>query len=211
MTLKTPKDTNYAVVVVEIKTLVPLEKLDNVQATPIMGQQVIIGKDVNVGDIGLYFPVESQLSKEFLSNNNLYRDKTLNIDTEKGGYFDVNGRVRCQKFQTHASEGLFMPINSIEFTGVKSSELKLQDEFDELNDIEICKKYVVKATRTEGTPGSKKDRTVNDKMRDKLVENQFKFHEDTSLLYKNLFKIKADTIFIYHTKNMALLQYLLMS
>ena len=182
MTLKTPKDTNYAVVVVEIKTLVPLEKLDNVQATPIMGQQVIIGKDVNVGDIGLYFPVESQLSKEFLSNNNLYRDKTLNIDTEKGGYFDV-----------------------------KSSELKLQDEFDELNDIEICKKYVVKATRTEGTPGSKKDRTVNDKMRDKLVENQFKFHEDTSLLYKNLFKIKADTIFIYHTKNMALLQYLLMS
>jgi hypothetical protein len=194
MNLKAPKDSNYAVVVVEIKTLIPLENCDNVQATPIMGQQVIIGKDVKVGDIGLYFPVESQLSKEFLSNNNLYREKSLNVDTEKSGYFDENGRIRCQKFRGHNSEGLFMPINSIEFTGINPSELKIADEFDELNGIEISKKYVVKASKTHGTHVSPKSRTMNNKMRDKLVENQFKFHKDTLILGKNTHKIKPDTL-----------------
>lgn len=195
MNLKTPKNSNYAAVVVEIKTLVPLENCDNVQGAPIMGQHVIVGKDIEVGEVGLYFPLESQLTKEYLSANNLYRDKTLNSDQTKVGYFDVNGRIRCQKFRGHDSEGLFMPINSIRFTGVNPvTDLKMADEFDELNDIEICRKYIVKDTKIQGTPGSKKDRNMNDKMKDKMVENQFKFHQDTSILYKNTHKISADTI-----------------
>ena len=195
MKLKTPKNSNYAAVVVEIKTIIPLENCDNVQGTMIMGQQVIIGKDINVGQIGIYFPLECQLSKEYLSANNLYRDVTLNANQDrKGGYFDLNGRVRCQKFlKIHKSEGLFMPIDSIEFTGVNASDLKLGDEFDELNDIEICAKYVVKNSRTPGTPGSKKGKS-DKKHQSKILENQFRFHDDTSMLYKNLHKIHPNDL-----------------
>lgn len=198
MTLKTPKNPNYAAVVVEIKTIVPLENCDNVHGAIIMGNQVIVSKNVNVGDIGLYFPLETQLTKEYLSTNNLYRKSlNLNVDSEdKGGYFDENGRIRCQKFRTiHKSEGLFMPIESIEFTGVKSTDLELTNEFDELNGVEICRKYVVKTQKQSGLPGSgKKNRNMNEKMKDKLIENQFKFHNETGLLYKNSHIIKPDTL-----------------
>src|ERR1035437_5432588 len=195
MNLKKAKDDNYAAVVVEIKTLVQLENCTNVQGAIIMGQQVIVGNDVKIGDIGLYFPLESQLSKEYLVANNLYRNADLNSDTTKKGYFDENGRIRCQKFVKHDSEGLFMPIESIEFTGVKASDLELTNEFDELEGIEICRKYIVKANRIQGLPGTgKAGRNMNDKMKDKMIENQFKFHADTSILYKNTHKIQAETI-----------------
>lgn len=194
MKLKTPKNSNYAAVVAEIKSLIPLENCDKVLATPIMGQQIIVDKSTKIGDVGLYFPLECQLSKEYLSNNNLYREKTLNLNQEKSGYFDTNGRVRCQKFRgLHNSEGFFMPINSIEFTGVVASDLKLGDEFDELNGIEICKKYVVKDSKTQGTPGSKKDKAYK-KYKSKLIENQFRFHNHTSMLYKNLNRIHPEDL-----------------
>lgn len=189
MELKKPKNSNYAAVVVEIKTMTPLENCNNVVATHIMGQQVIIGKDTNIGDIGLYFPVECQLSGAFLKNNNLYRNIDLNNDNTKKGYFDENGRVRCQKFVKHDSEGFFIPIDSLEFTGVDTSKFKLGQEFDEVNGVEICKKYMIKTQRTPGLGGNKNSKLVK-KHETKLVENQFRLHGDTSMLYKNLHRIK---------------------
>ena len=104
---------NYCGTIVEIKTLVPLENCNNVQAAIVMGNQVIVGNDVKIGDIGIFFPVETQLSKEYLSANNLYRDSELNVDKNKKGYFELNGRIRCVKFRGNKSEGLFMPIESL--------------------------------------------------------------------------------------------------
>ena len=191
MKLVKPKNSNYAAVVVEIKTLVPLENCDNVQAAIIMGNQVIVSKDVKVGDIGLYFPLECALSKDYLLNNNLYRKPELNRDSSQKGYFEENGRIRCQKFRGNNSEGLFMPMSSVQFAGVL--ELDLGSEFDELNGINICKKYVIKQQRTPGAPGNKTSKKTK-KWESKLVDNQFKFHQDTSMLYKNVHRIKPDDI-----------------
>ena len=193
--MKKPKNENYAAIVVEIKTIIPLEKCDNIQGAIIMGNQVIVSKDVKIGDIGLYFPLECQLSKEYLSNNNLYNKPELNVDNTKKGYFDENGRIRCQRFRGHKSEGLFMPIESMdsflpypEFEG-----LEIGTCFDELNGIPICSKYVVKQNKTPGQPGSKKNKSIK-KHESKLVENQFRFHQDTSLLYRNLHRIEPNSL-----------------
>ena len=191
MKLNKPKNENYAAIVVEIKTLVPLEKCDNVQGAIIMGNQVIVSKDVKVGDVGVYFPLECQLSKEYLSNNNLYNKPELNIDNTKKGYFDENGRIRCQRFRGHKSEGLFMPLESLQSFGVL--ELELNSCFDEINGFEICKKYVVKTNRTLGQPGSRKSKTKI-KYESKLIENQFRFHDDTAMLYRNLHKITPESL-----------------
>ena len=198
MKLNKPKNENYAAVVVEIKTIIPLEKCDNVQAAIIMGNQVVVSKDVKVGDIGLYFPLECALSKEYLSNNNLYRvhknKPNLNIDTTlKGGYFEENGRVRCARFLGHKSEGLFMPKESLNFCLKVGDILNLNDTFDELNEIPICSKYVVKTNKTPGQPGSKKGAGKLAK-ESKLIENQFRFHNDTSQLYRNLHRINPDDL-----------------
>lgn len=189
MKLNKPKNENYAAVVVEIKTLIPLEKCDNVQGAIIMGNQVVVSKDVKVGDIGLYFPLECQLSKEYLANNNLYNKPELNVDNTKKGYFDENGRIRCQRFRGHKSEGLFMPLISINYFLDYSEfeKLEIGNSFDELNGTPICSKYVVKQNRTPGQPGSKKTKSAK-KYESKLVENQFRFHQDTLCVdfYRNV-------------------------
>lgn len=193
------KNSNYAAIVVEIKTIIPLEKCDNVQAAIIMGNQVVVSKDVKVGDIGLYFPLECQLSKEYLSNNNLYNKYELNIDNTKKGYFDENGRIRCQRFRGHKSEGLFMPLSSLEFIYKNDSNysnipiFEYNTIFDELEGTPICFKYVVKTNRTPGQPGSKKSKSTK-KYESKLVENQFRFHVDTSMLYRNLHRIEPNSL-----------------
>lgn len=185
---------NYCGTIVEIKTLIPLENCNNVQAAIIMGNQVIVGNDVKIGDIGIFFPVETQLSKEYLSANNLYRDIELNIDKTKKGYFELSGRIRCVKFRGNKSEGLFMPIESLYFIYDKSGEYpKVNDSFNEFNDVEICKKYVVKQERKsdhvkhQNGKGFKKYET-------KLIDGQFRFHGDTEQLYKNLHRINPDSL-----------------
>lgn len=194
MKIKEPKNQNYAAVVVEIKTIISLEKCDNVQGAIIMGNQVVVSKDVKVGDIGLYFPLECQLSKEYLSNNNLYNKSELNVDNTKKGYFDENGRIRCQRFRGNKSEGLYMPLNSLDFIfSYSNGDLNLNDCFDELYGTPICSKYIVKTNRTPGQPGSKSSKSTK-KYESKLVENQFRFHQDTSMLYRNLHRIEPNSL-----------------
>ena len=196
------KNRNYCATVVEITKLVELPNCSNVQYAIIMGNSVVVSKQVKVGDIGLFFPVETQLSKEYLSANNLYRKPELNSNPEEKGYFEENGRIRCVKFKQNKSEGLFMPIQSILFTLPKVKEydatnliglpINLGDEFDEIEGIEICKKYIPKTTRTPGAPGNKKNREK--KYESKLVDGQFRFHNDTSVLYKNLHRFTPESL-----------------
>lgn len=193
MKLKQPKNENYAGIVVEIKTTVPLAGCNNVQAAIIMGNQVIVSKDTKVGDIGIYFPLECQLSKEYLSNNNLYRKKlNLNIDPEdKGGFFEENGRIRCQKFMGYKSEGLYMPLESLQFAG--KLHFEIGDVFDELNGVEICRKYVTKKKVNSHRNTTEKS-SSRIKRESRLVDGQFRFHDNTSMLYRNLHRIEPDTI-----------------
>jgi hypothetical protein len=184
---------NYCATVVAINNIIPLDNCDNVVHTSIMGNLVVVNKDIKIGKLGLFFPVECQLSKEYLSANNLYRNQLLNVDNTKKGHFEENGRIRCVKFRGHNSEGLFMPLESLDFISDKSIEI--DTEFNILNGVEICKKYTVKIHNTPGTPGNKKDRNSNLKRYEsKLVDNQFKFHLDTGQLFRNLHEIKPDSL-----------------
>ena len=133
---------NYCATVVQINNIIPIEKANNIQHAIIMGNSVIVSKNVNIGDIGLFFPVESQLSSLYLSCNNLYREKELNIDKTKSGFFELNGRVRCVKLIGNKSEGLFMPLNSLNNLNIGSDldiDLKVGDEFNIINNIKFVK------------------------------------------------------------------------
>ena len=181
---------NYCATVVAIQNVIPLENCDNVVHTSIMGNLIVVSKDIRIGELGLFFPVECQLSKEYLSANNLYRNQLMNVDTTQKGYFEDNGRIKCVKFRGHNSEGLFMPLKSLDFITEKYPEINT--EFNSINGVEICKKYIIRIDRT---PGTKKDRNKNmKKYESKLVDNQFRFHLDTSALYKNLHEITPDSL-----------------
>lgn len=199
MKLKPPKNPNYAAVIVEITNTISLEGMDRVQAAIVLGNQVIVDKSVKKGDIGVYFPVECKLSHNYMAANNLYRKKELNSDKDKGGYFEENGRVRCVKFaKVHKSEGIFMPLESITnmLPNTDLSDLKFNvgDTFDEIEGIEICRKYIVNL-RQKGSELSG-GRSGRGKLarESKLIDNQFRFHDDTSMLFRNLHKINPNSI-----------------
>jgi hypothetical protein len=195
MKFKAPINENYAATIVRIDNIIPLANCDNVVHTSIFGNLVVVDKDTQKGTLGIYFPVETKLSHLYLFNNNLYRDNTQNWNINEKGYFEENGRIRCVKFRGNKSEGLFMPISSLlHYASIEElATTTVGDVFDEINGIKICEKYVPRIVNMPGAPGSKKDKNLVKKT-SRLIEGQFRFHGDTAMLGKNIFKIKPDTL-----------------
>lgn len=192
----TVSNKNYCATVVKIERLVALDGCDNVQGAIIFGNNVIVDKLTKSGDIGIYFPIESKLSKEFLSNNSLYRDKTLNKNTSKGGYFSDSGRIKAEKFRGHKSEGFFIPIQSLDYLNINFNELNVGDEFNEINGVEVVDKYVIVVK--ESNNNSQKQNKA--KRFNRLVDEQFRLHYDTSQLAKNMHNVHPDDFISITTK-----------
>src|SRR5690606_29639571 len=91
-------NTNYCGIVAKIAKLEQIPNADNIQVAYVLGEVVIVSKTAKVGCIGVFFPPDTQLSSDYLSNNNLYRDADKNKNPESKGFFDSNGRVRVQPF-----------------------------------------------------------------------------------------------------------------
>lgn len=184
MNLKAPRNENYCAVVVDIKNTVDIG-LNTICATSIFGNQVLVSKALELPTRGLFFPAGTQLMPAFLKANNLYRKAELNEDPTKTGFFDENGRVRALKLRGHKSEGFWIPLmDSV------VNELQEGDAFDFLGDIEICRKYVVPGkTYSQRLAGPKKARAI-----DRIAANQFRFHEDTSHLGRNLHRIMPEAL-----------------
>lgn len=197
--LKKPSNENYCANVVKIKNIIELEGMNTIAHTNIYGNMVILSKNTEIDTIGLFFPLETQLCKEFLHNNNLYRKKELNRDNSKKGFFEDNGRVRCQKFQGYKSMGFFIGLSAIDFAQY-NKELKEGDCFDELNGVKICNKYIVKQLQSNVQGNSNKGKKRLEKI-SKLIDGQFKFHESTAQLGKNIQLLKPNDI-ISITKKM---------
>ncbi len=194
MNIEKPENENYSATVVKIEKIVKLsedkearqEQCDNVVGAPLLGFQAIVGKDTEVGTIGVLFTAETQLSEEMTKVNNLYRHSELNADQAKTGYIEDNRRVKAMKFRGHRSDALFLPLTSLEFTGVDVSELNVGDSFDKLNDKEVCKKYTVK--RKSGLGVHKNKAVVFKRVDEKFLPQ----HYDTDNYWRNKHVLKGN-------------------
>lgn len=184
-------NNNYSGVVVKITKLVKLDNCDNVQHAIVMGNKVIVSIDTSINDIGIFFPVESQLSDIYCKFNNLYKKKELNEEQDNVGYFEENRRIKCIKFRGHNSEGLFMPISSMDALGIDSENFNIGDEFTDVNNINICKKYIIPRQQSSGKNRQQQPKKTR---KSKIIDNQFKFHHDTKQLYKNTHRIQPSDI-----------------
>jgi hypothetical protein len=188
--LQAPENPNYAATVVEITRIVPLENCDNIVGTPLLGYQAIVSKDTEVGDLGVVFTAETQVSEEYARLNNLHRHGNLNDDESAKGFLEDNRRVRALKLRGHRSDALFMPLSSLVYTGADISSLKPGDTFDKLNGHDICKKYVVR--RTEGKPGSRAEKGKKKPAFKRVDEKFLPEHYDTSSYFRNPGAIAPD-------------------
>ena len=182
---------NYAAKIIKIEEFIkhPNPNCTRLKCCTIDGYSIATGIDTEPG-IYIYFPIECAIKSTYLSSNNLFRDKEMNVDKEKSGFFEDNGRVKIIKLQGYPSEGFIMPIESIitwlDFIGIKEECLGLQigTEFDTINGNILCTKYIPKAIKTAGQPNGAKISKKLNKGIDRVIDTQFRFHYNTTLIKK---------------------------
>ena len=101
------------------------------------GNTVCVGLDAKENDVVLYFPVDGQLSVEYAEKYNLVRKKDEN-GNNVGGYLDPDKRnIKAISLRGEKSDGLVMPISSLEYTGIDMNTLTVGTTIDVVNGHEI--------------------------------------------------------------------------
>lgn len=166
--------------VVQINELHPHSNADRLQIATIFGASVIVDLSVKLGDLGIYFPIDLQLSEEYCAQNNLVRKKDEN-GNNIGGYLDPDKRnIRAMKLRGEQSEGLFMPLESLKYTG--ETKFEVGNKIDVINGHEICRKYIPKGNAH--TPGPHNGNHT--RKRSVPIAPLFAEHADTEQLAYNL-------------------------
>ena len=175
--------------IVKVDKLRKHENADRLQIATFFGNDTCVGLNVVMGEIGIYFPSDLQLSEEFCEVNHLCRKKKDGtLDT---GYLDENKRnIRAIKLRGEKSDGIFCPLSSVAYTGINLEDLKVGDTIDILNGHEICKKYIPKSNHSNT---SYKNNKVNKTRKHKVpVAPLFMEHADTEQLAYNLGAFKVN-------------------
>lgn len=186
MLISKEANVNYLCKVIKIKNIRKHENADKLQIINIDFQTVITGLDAKKGDIYVFFPLECQINKEFLSYTNSFRHKELNKDKEQIGFFEDNRRVRAMKLRGEKSMGYIVPVKTVEeFTGEKIKE-NVGEEFDTIGNYLMCKKYFIPIRENNNIKQGKKPKIS------RMIDGQFRFHVDTENLRKNMHKIDPE-------------------
>ena len=170
--------------VVKVKELRPHMNANKLQIAKFFDCETCVGLDVKLGDMGIYFPSGLQLSEEFCAQNNLVRRKD---ETGKnvGGYLEPDKRnIKTIRLRGEPSDGIFMTLDSVAYTGVDMSLLTEGAVIHELNGHEICDKYIPKVKAHNEFNGP--NRTRKDKPKNIPIAPLFNEHADTEQLAYNL-------------------------
>ena len=157
---------SYCGYVTTLKNVRPHPNADRMKLADCFGNTVCVGLDAAEGEIGVYFPVDGQLSVEFCQVHDLMRRKDEN-GNPAGGYLDPEKRnIKAVKLRGEKSDGLFMPFSCLAYTGVNLDDIDIGDTITTVNSHEICQKYIPKSNHTpsRGAGNHKKTRSAGEKM-----------------------------------------------
>jgi hypothetical protein len=167
--------------VVRVEHLRPHPNADKLQILTVFYNDTCVSLDVAIGDLGVYFPSDGQLSEEFCEYNHMCRTKK--DGTPDTGYMDPEKRnVKAIRLRGEKSDGIYLPIKCLEYTGVDLDSLAPGDPIVTVNGHEICTKYIPKYVdkpvreRTGNRTRKKKEPTAP----------LFREHADTAQLVYNL-------------------------
>jgi hypothetical protein len=116
----------------------------------------------------------------------------LNVDKKTKGYFGKNGRVKTQKLRGELSNGFVNNLESLLWLDPKQiidlNELKKGMEFNSVNGIEICRKYISVTDISFGSKTRKKKQYE--------ISGMFKRHWDTKQFMREYQNIPPGIIYI---------------
>jgi len=184
---------SYTAFITRVKNIRKHSNADRLNVGECFGNQVIVDLETNEGTIGVYFPSDGQLSKEYCAENNLVRRKD-EAGNEVGGYLDPGKRnIRALKLRGEISDGLFMPLYSLDaFTD--TTELKEGDLIDTLDGVEICRKYIPTPKKIGTAAGGLGSKSLSGNAERKLSFPMFHEHADTAQLAYNMHYFKPGMI-----------------
>ena len=175
----------YVAYITKIKNIRNHPNADRLNLGDCFGNTIVISKDYNEQDLYIYFPVDGQLSTEYAELNNLLRKKD-DAGNNIGGFLDPDKRnIRAIKLRGEKSDGLAMPLSSLETFG-DISTLNLGDTITVFNGHEICCKYI---PRSNNHHRSSRSSAAGKKPKVKIAP-LFKEHIDTEQLAYNLSAFK---------------------
>ena len=178
----------YQAFIVKVSDLRPHTKADRLQIASFFGNDTCVGLDVKIGDIGIYFPSDGQLSVEFCQVHDLVRRKDEN-GNPAGGYLDPDKRnIKAVKLRGEKSDGLYMPISCLEYTGLDvEGDIEPGPLSTVINGHEIYQKYIPRTQRRVGNVNAG-NRT---RKKHAPVAPLFSEHADTEQLAYNLGAFKS--------------------
>lgn len=186
----------YNGIVTKIQTF-SLPNCDNIQGGRCLGYSVVVSSKVNNGELGVYFPADTQLSHNFCTANQLYRTDPLTGE-KLSGYIEANRRVKCVKLRGNLSDGIWLPIACLSYTGIDINQYSEGDKIVSIKGDTIARRYQVISDRRMSTsnvgPKTKKKKKIFS-----FECSLFKKHHDTAQLQANLHNI-ADHSLIYITE-----------
>lgn len=175
-----------------------ITKLTNIRVHPnadklvlatCFGNTVCVAKDKYFeGQIGVYFETDLQLSMEFCEKNGLLAVYENGVNVS-GGYMDPNKRnVRTIKLRGEPSDGLFLPLDCLAYTGMKPEDFTIGMQIDTVNGHEICRKYIPRSNAPRTSAGGAGKRVKRRAKRS--IAPQFFEHKDTEQLRYFLMNFK---------------------
>ena len=175
--------------VTTLKDIRPHPNADKLVLATCFVNTICVAKDkYTEGEIGVYFPVDLQLSTEFCQQNGLLAvyENGKNIS---GGYMDPAKRnVKAIKLRGEQSDGLFLPLSCLAYTGVNLDELELNSPITVVNGHEICRKYIPRGKHQATAAGGAGKRAKRKAKRS--IAPVFYEHIDTEQLAYNLHMFK---------------------
>ena len=177
-------DINHCGYIVKVKDLRAHPNADKLYIATFFGNDTCVSIDTQVGDIGVYFPCDLQLSLEFCIANHLCRK--LPDGTADTGYMEVDKRnITAIRLRGERSDGLYLPISCFNYCydDDASAYLKVGDIISEVNGHSICNKYIPRTRKQNNTNSSNVSKTRKHK---DPIAPLFKEHIDTAQLAYNL-------------------------
>jgi len=123
------------------------------------GVSVIVGENAQEGDLGIYFPPGTQIDKDILLHNSLYR-KHPDTGEPMGGYFEQNGRVKAIKLRGEISNGIFLEISNFSHLSGNLDWAIEGREIDSIAGKQICRKFIYEDKQQRSSKKSKLDSVI---------------------------------------------------
>lgn len=168
--------------VVRVEKLRPHTNADKLQIATFFGNDTCVSLDTKFDEIGIYFPSDLQLSEEFCVEHHLCRKKP--DGTPDSGYLEPDKRnIKAIKLRGEKSDGIFMPLSCLVYTGVNLDDINVGDTITVVNGHEICKKYIPRGRNRTNPAKGKGNKT---RKKHVPIAPLFTEHADTEQLAYNI-------------------------